>query len=136
MSSLPDLTSEIMGRHCPGIERGRRYGERLAAGAKFRDILHRTVKRLQQDLPLELAEMEARVEAQREVAERLNGDITTVLATVEAAHAAVDELTPQLDAARVALETAQARVAEMAVLEDKAKADLEKAQTDVARKGL
>ena len=35
-SELQDLTAEIMGRHCPGIERGRRYGERLGHGAEFR----------------------------------------------------------------------------------------------------
>ena len=60
-SELQDLTAEIMGRHCPGIERGRRYGERLAKGAEFREVLHRSVKQLHHDLPHDLAEAAAEV---------------------------------------------------------------------------
>lgn len=94
LSSLQDLTAEIMGRHCPGIERGRRYGKRLAAGAEFRDILHRSVKRLHQDLPHELAEMEARLEAKREAAYGLAAGILAMKAKIEDARAVVDDLTP------------------------------------------
>lgn len=61
MSGLQDLTSEIMGRHCPGIERGHRYGDRIAAGAAFRETLHRTVRQLHQDLPREMDEKRAQV---------------------------------------------------------------------------
>lgn len=111
MSSLQDLTAEVMGHHCPGIERGRRYGECLAAGAEFRDIL-RSVKRLHQDLPHELAAMEARVEAQREVADGLIGAIAAMKATIEDARAVADDLMPQLHAARETVAAAQARVAE------------------------
>lgn len=134
MSSLQDLTAEIMGRHCPGIERGRRYGKRLAAGAEFRDILHRSVKRLHQDLPHELAEMEARLEAKREVAYGLAAGIPAMKAKIEDAPAVVDALTPQLHAAREIVAAAQARVVEMAALDTKAKADVEKAQNDAQKK--
>ncbi len=54
MSSLQDLTAEIMTRHCPGIERGNRYGDRIAAGANFRETLNRSVRQLHRDLPREL----------------------------------------------------------------------------------
>lgn len=63
LSALQDLTSEIMARHCPGIERGRRYGDRIAAGADFRDTLHRSVRELHRDLPRDLAAKRAQVEA-------------------------------------------------------------------------
>lgn len=54
LSGLQDLTAEVMGRHCPGIERGRRYGDRLAAGADFADVVHRSVRELHRDLPRDL----------------------------------------------------------------------------------
>lgn len=61
MSGLQDLTAEVMGRHCPGIERGHQYGGRIEAGADFRDTLHRTVRQLHQDLPREIDEKRAQV---------------------------------------------------------------------------
>ena len=61
MSGLQDLTAEVMGRHCGGIERGHRYGNRIKAGADFRDTLHRTVRQLHQDLPREMEEKRAQV---------------------------------------------------------------------------
>jgi hypothetical protein len=72
MSELQDLTAEIMGKYCPEIERGTRYGDRLAAGADFADVVHKSVAQLHRELPrdierkraqlaeLELAETEAR----------------------------------------------------------------------------
>jgi hypothetical protein len=85
LSQLQDLAAEILGRHCPGIERGRSYGERLAAGAGFADTVHRSVKELHRTLPadleakraklLELAEFEraatARVEEMQERVQKL-----------------------------------------------------------------
>lgn len=55
MSELQDITAEIMARHCPGIERGNRYGDRLAAGADFADTIHKSVKELHRTLPADLA---------------------------------------------------------------------------------
>lgn len=54
LSELQDLTAEVMGRHCPGVERGRRYGDRLAAGADLSDVVHRSVRELHRDLPRDL----------------------------------------------------------------------------------
>ncbi|ARJ70093.1 plasmid recombination protein [Paracoccus contaminans] len=62
MSCLQDLTAEVMARHCPGIERGHRYGERIENGADFRDTLHRSVQELHRDLPRDLAAKRAEVE--------------------------------------------------------------------------
>lgn len=46
LSELQDITAEIMSRHCPGIERGTKYGDRLAAGADFSDVVHKSVREL------------------------------------------------------------------------------------------
>lgn len=54
LSELQDITAEIMARYCPGIERGNRYGDRIAAGADFADTLHKSVKELHRTLPADL----------------------------------------------------------------------------------
>lgn len=59
MSELQDLTAEIMGTHCPGIERGTKKYDRLAAGADYAATLNRSVKQLHRDLPKEIAAKEA-----------------------------------------------------------------------------
>ena len=61
LSELQDITAEIMARHCPGIERGTRYGDRIAAGADFADTLHKSVKELHRDLPRDLEAKRAEV---------------------------------------------------------------------------
>lgn len=61
LSGLQDLAAEVMGRHCPGIERGRRYGDRLAAGADFADVVHRSVRELHRDLPRDLEAKRAKL---------------------------------------------------------------------------
>jgi hypothetical protein len=55
MSAMQDLTARIMQRFCPGIERGNRYGDRLAAGADWSDVIHKSVAELHRTLPADLA---------------------------------------------------------------------------------
>lgn len=55
MSELQDLTARVMQRFCSGIERGNRYGDRLAAGADFADVIHKSVTELHRTLPADLA---------------------------------------------------------------------------------
>jgi len=77
LSGLQDLAAEVMARHCPGIERGRRYGDRLVVGADLADVVHRSVRELHRDLPRDLEVKRARlaelaaaeVVAQKRVAE-------------------------------------------------------------------
>lgn len=59
LSDLQTLTCEILSRFCPTIERGHRKADRLASGAVMADVVHRSVRRLHLDLPLEIAEAEA-----------------------------------------------------------------------------
>lgn len=115
MSGLQDLTAEVMARHCAGIERGHRYGDRIAAGADFKDTLHRTVRQLHRDLPrelaakrAELAEASARADEMRARVQKLENKA---------------ELTDK-EAKR--LETYRARLAERVAVEEAAKAEAER----------
>ena len=121
MSGLQDLTAEVMARHCAGIERGHRYGDRIAAGADFKDTIHRTVRELHADLPreiaakrAELAEASARADEMRARVQKLENKA---------------ELTDK-EAKR--LETYRARLAERVAVEEAAQAEAERL-TGIAR---
>lgn len=76
LSELQDITAEIMARHCPGIERGTRYGDRIAAGADFADTLHKSVRELHRTLPADLDAKRAKLadlaQAETEAAARVD----------------------------------------------------------------
>ncbi len=55
LSTLQDITYDVLSNFCPGIERGRRYGDRIAAGADYADTVHKSVKELHRTLPADLA---------------------------------------------------------------------------------
>lgn len=61
LSALQDLTAKVMQRSCPEIERGTRYGDRLAAGADFADVVNKSVKQLHRELPADLAAKQAKL---------------------------------------------------------------------------
>ena len=63
MIELQDLVFEVMSRHCPGIERGNRKYDRLAAGEDYAATVHKSVHQLHHDLPLEIARLEQDREA-------------------------------------------------------------------------
>ena len=63
MIELQDLVFEVMSRHCPGIERGNRKYDRLAAGEDYAATVHKSVHQLHHDLPLEVARLERDREA-------------------------------------------------------------------------
>lgn len=58
MIELQDLVFEVMSWHCPGIERGNRKYDRLAAGEDYAATVHKSVRQLHHDLPLEIAALE------------------------------------------------------------------------------
>lgn len=151
LSELQDITAEIMARHCPGIERGRPYGDRIAAGADYADTMHKSVRELHRTLPQDLAakraqleeltqaeaqqqalvdEMQARVAKLAEKAE-LSGKEAKRLAIYEKRLA---DRVAELEAARTASEVARAEADRLA---DLARADREaeeaKAQKVAAR---
>lgn len=55
LSTLQDIAYDVLSNFCPDIERGRRYGERIAAGADYADTVHKSVKELHRTLPSDLA---------------------------------------------------------------------------------
>lgn len=142
MSSLQDLTAEVMARHCPGIERGNRYGDRLKAGADFRDTLHRTVRELHRDIPRE-------IEAKRAEILALNMKTQEAQTRVDEMQGRVDKLTQKAElsekeANRLAtyekrlsdrvkeLETAQ-ELAKKAKAEERRLADIARDEAEEAR---
>lgn len=142
MSSLQDLTAEVMARHCPGIERGNRYGDRLKSGADFRDTLHRTVRELHRDIPRELETKRAEILA-------LDVKTQEAQARVDEMQGRVDKLTEKAElsekeakrlatyekrlADRVAeLETEQG-LAEKATAEERRLADIARDEAEEAR---
>jgi chromosome segregation ATPase len=67
LSELQDLTADVMQRYCPEIERGTRYGDRLAAGEEWSEVIHKSVKQLHRELPADLAAKRAELEALEQV---------------------------------------------------------------------
>lgn len=55
LSTLQDIAYDVLSSFCPDMERGRRYGDRIAAGADYADTIHKSVKELHRTLPADLA---------------------------------------------------------------------------------
>ncbi|OOY11986.1 hypothetical protein BMG00_13015 [Thioclava marina] len=94
--SIQDLTHRVLARFCPGIERGNRKLDRLAAGADYVDTLHRSVRRLHQDLPREIAEREATLAA-------LEGAKTELQAEIDEGRRDLDRVSEEKRAERISL---------------------------------
>ncbi len=62
LSELQDVAAEAVQRCFPEVERGTRYGERIAAGASYADTVHRTVAELHRDLPRDLEAARVKLE--------------------------------------------------------------------------
>lgn len=82
MSELQDLTAEIMGRFCPGIERGHKKWDRIEAGADYAATLNRSVKELHRDLPSEIEVLRAEIEVLRAELELLRAEEVELEASV------------------------------------------------------
>lgn len=61
LRDLQTITAAVMGRHAPGIERGRSKLDRLKAGAHPAEVVNRSVAQLHDELPIEIAEKKARL---------------------------------------------------------------------------
>ncbi|NIY99610.1 hypothetical protein HC022_26385 [Salipiger sp. HF18] len=72
LSRLQDLAAEVMQGYHSGIERGHRKWDRIAAGAEYPDTLHRSVRELHYDLPLE-------IDALRQQSAQANRELETLL---------------------------------------------------------
>jgi len=65
MIELQDLVFEVMSRHCEGIDRGNRKYDRLAAGEDYAATVHKSVRQLHHDLPLEIEALEQKRDARQ-----------------------------------------------------------------------
>ncbi|OOY02993.1 plasmid recombination protein [Thioclava sp. F28-4] len=74
-TSIQDLTHRVLACFCPGIQRGHRKLDRLAAGANYVETLHRSVRALHQDLPREIEEREAELTAMEIAKAELQAEI-------------------------------------------------------------
>ena len=83
LRDLQTITAEVMGRHAPGIERGRSRIERLKAGASYAETVNRAVRELHYDLPVEIAARKAELEV--------------AMTKLVAAQASVDEMQARVD---------------------------------------
>lgn len=150
MIELQDLVFEVMSRHCPGIERGNRKYDRLAAGEDYAATVHKSVRQLHHDLPLEIARLErdrqalqaslpeltARVEEMRDRVSKLEAeaaDRELTAAKVKRLRVYRDRLTDRvrdLEARQGELEAVQAKhdrlQGEVKTLEDRAEAAKQK----------
>lgn len=75
LRDLQTITAEIMGRHAPGIERGRSKLDRLKAGATPAEVVNRSVAQLHDELPFEISQLEAEIAAKKEQSATLDVDI-------------------------------------------------------------
>ncbi|WP_417808788.1 plasmid recombination protein [Thioclava sp.] len=89
MSELQDIAADVMAQHCPGIERGHRKRDRLAAGARYADTLHRSVRQLHEDLPREIAAREAEMESLELRALELRASMVKTQAIIDKLNATV-----------------------------------------------
>ena len=139
LSELQDLTAEVLQRYCPEIERGTRYGDRLAAGAEWPDVIHKSVKQLHRELPADLAAKRAELEALEQVGveaqdridglrtevakldqtvERVSGDVAQLEDEKTRVEEELDDLIRDQEAAEVARDASE-RLAKIAHKERK-----------------
>lgn len=130
LRAVQDLTGEIMGRHCPGIERGHSKVERLKAGAAPADVVYKKP-----------AEMRRRLAADLEQAEKARADLDTerekLAARVAKLQAYGDELTEkgakQLETAQRRLEAKEAAIRDLDAQEVKLRQSATEAATAAQR---
>lgn len=134
LSELQDITCDVLKRHCPGITRGNRKRDRLAAGAKSAEVINKSVRELHEELP-------AAIEAKRAEHDELEGRIETLEETVKdlaaAEHEARERLAEELLAKRAAAQAQEAaRMRHLAEEEERLRSswaeDFEARQRDLA----
>lgn len=75
LRDLQTITAEVMGRHAPGIERGRSKLDRLKAGATPAEVVNRSVAQLHDDLPIEIAQLETEITTKKNQSSDLDSEI-------------------------------------------------------------
>ncbi|RPE72179.1 plasmid recombination enzyme [Pacificibacter maritimus] len=76
MSELQDMTADVLGQRCPGIERGHKKFHRIEVGADYAETLNRSVKKLHKDLPDEIAARQGDLKKLEEEKRQLDASMT------------------------------------------------------------
>lgn len=87
LREVQTLTAEVMGKHAPGIERGKAIQTRLDEGEDYAATIRRSVKQLHADLPEEiaakegeLAEVQAKLDKNAALLAKAQGDLEKAIA--------------------------------------------------------
>lgn len=83
LKELQDVVAESFKRHAPGIERGRSVAERIEAGATRAETLHKSVRRLHEDLPADIAAKEAELAEASARVDEMRGRVESLEAKAE-----------------------------------------------------
>jgi len=75
LRDLQTITAEVMGRHAPGIERGRSKLDRLKGGATPAEVVNHSVAQLHDDLPIEIAQLETEIATKKNQSSDLDSEI-------------------------------------------------------------
>ena len=100
MSQLQDMVAEVLQHYCPDIERGNGKWDRIANGADYAETLSRSVIRLHQDLPHEIAALEATLQILVEEIAALQASAAKTRRHFEKMEARRDKTAKQLKTAR------------------------------------
>lgn len=139
LSELQDVAAEAVQRHFPEVERGTRYGERIAAGASYADTVHRSVAELHRDLPRDLEAARAKLEKNERLALKAQAKAQTAETRAEKAEKAARNAETYLRRAETAREEVarlEARLDELRAREEAAatkEADLARREKELAR---
>ncbi|WP_144055669.1 hypothetical protein [Octadecabacter antarcticus] len=100
-AELQDIAAEVMQHYCLDIERGHRKWDRIKAGADFADTIHKSVKRLHEDLPKEIAALETSLDILTAESVQLQGSIEKTQGHLSKVVAKRNKSAKQLKLARV-----------------------------------
>ncbi|MDO5631628.1 MAG: plasmid recombination protein [Paracoccus sp. (in: a-proteobacteria)] len=106
LRDLQTITAEVMGRHAPGIERGRSKYDRLKAGAAPAEVVNRSVAQLRDEA---IPELEAKVEAKETALAEVQEKLATNLDRLAKARVAAEGEGQKAEKARKRAETYEAR---------------------------
>lgn len=130
LRELQDITAEVMGRHCPGIERGNSKQARLQAGATPAEVVNRSVKQLRDEA---IPELEAKVAAKQVDLDEMTAKLQNQERLLSKAHADLDRAIAETGAESAKVEKIRNRAAKYESRAEKAKASLGAIQEDLDR---
>ena len=115
-SEFQTIAAKVIKRHVGTIERGRGKYERLAAGAEWSDVVNKSVRQLHEELPADIAKLEAERDellAKIEKNERLAARSAEKASKSEAAAKRSATYENRAEAAKAALQRLEGRIGDL-----------------------